>query len=134
MFKKSHLDMRKLDSLQKLDEVLEPFDPSYLSDKGYEIPDLSSYEKRFLHKVSIIEKKLRRAKVRFEWLDNDEMFRVWKYRNGSEYPTYMYVAVYMDENKYAFGGYETDLVVDGKASVVVAAVKEWVSNNKPAVR
>lgn len=126
--------MTRLNSLQKLEDVLEPFDPAYLTDKGYEIPEISDYEKRFFRKVSILENKLRKAKVKYEWLENDEMFRVHKYRNGSEYPTYMYVAIYMDENKYAFGGYETDLVVDGKVSIVVDAVKEWVSNNKPAVR
>lgn len=126
--------MTKLDDFKKLGSVLEPFDPDYLSNEPYEIPDISDYEKRFLHKVSILEKKLRRAKIRFEWLADDEMFRVKKYRKGSEFPSYMYVAIYMDENKYAFGGYETDLVVDGKASVVVAAVKEWLSNNKPALK
>jgi hypothetical protein len=126
--------MTKLHDFQSIGDVLEPFDPNYISDKPYEIPDISKREKRFLRKISILEHKLRRERISFEWLPDDEMFRVHKYRKGTEYPTYMYLTVYMDENKYAFGGYETDLVVDGKVSVVVASVKEWLSNNKPAVR
>lgn len=121
--------MTKLDSLQKLDEVLEPFDPAYLSDKPYEIPRISSYERRFLHKVSIIENKLRRKGIRFEWLDNWKCFRVNKYVLGSEYPTYRYVRVNMEENDYSFGTEKEDLVFDGKASVVVDAVAKWLEGN-----
>ena len=120
--------MTKLNDLQRLNEVLEPFDPAYLSDKGYEIPDISSYEKRFLHKVSIIEKKLRRKGVRYEWLENWECFRVRKYVLESEYPTYRYVRVNMDENDYSFGTEKEDLVFDGKASVVVDAVVAWINS------
>ena len=116
------------------DDDNEPFDPAYLTDKPYEAPEISSYEKRFLRKVSIIENKLRRAKVRYEWLEDYEMFRVAKYRNGSEYPSYMYIAIYMDDNTYAFGGWTEDAVVDGRASVVVKAAIEWMSNNKPSMK
>lgn len=121
--------MTKLDSLQKLDEVLEPFDPAYLSDKGYEIPDISSYEKRFLHKVSIIEKKLRRNKVRFDWIPRKGCFRVGKRILGSDYPTYRYVYVNMDTNDYSFGTETEDLVFDGKASVVVDSVLKWINGD-----
>lgn len=120
--------MTKLNDLQRLNEVLEPFDPAYLSNKGYKIPDISSYEKRFLHKVSIIEKKLRRKGVKYEWLEDWECFRVRKYVLGSEYPTYRYVRVNMDENDYSFGTEEEDLVFDGKASVVVDAVAAWINS------
>lgn len=119
--------MAKLDNLQDLGDVLEPFDPNYLSNKPYEVPDISSYEKRFLHKVSIIEKKLRRNRIDFEWLANWECFRVRKYIGGSEYPTYRYVRVNMDENDYSFGTEQEDLVFDGKASVVIEAVVKWVN-------
>lgn len=120
--------MTKLDNFQELGDVLEPFDPNYISNKPYEIPQISVYEKRFLHKVSIIEKKLRRNRVSFEWLDNWECFRVHKYIGGSEYPTYRYVRVNMEENDYSFGTEKEDLIFDGRASVVIDAVVTWVNS------
>lgn len=120
--------MAKINSFQDLGDVLEPFDPNYISDKRYEIPQISSYEGRFLHKVSIIEKKLRRNKVRFEWLERWECFRVAKYIGDSEYPTYRYVRVNMEENDYSFGTEKEDLIYDGRASVVIAAVVTWVNS------
>lgn len=119
--------MTKLDNFQELGDVLEPFDPNYISNKPYEIPQISSYERRFLHKVSIIEKKLRRNRIPFEWLENWECFRVRKYILGSEYPTYRYVRVNMEENDYSFGTEKEDLVFDGRASVVIDAVIAWVN-------
>lgn len=133
--------------------VCEPFDPAYLSDKTYEIPTLSAYEKKFYHKVSIVINKLRRNHIRFEWLEDEEMFRVKKFRYKevgssrnkrtgelynpqrvySEYPTYMYIAIY-DNKEYAFGGYETDLIVSTRISEVIDKVIEWLNNNEPAVR
>lgn len=120
--------MTKLDNFQELGDVLEPFDPAYLSNKSYEIPQISSYERRFLHKVSIIEKKLQRNRIPFEWLENWECFRVHKFIGGSEYPTYRYVRVNMEENDYSFGTEKEDLVFDGRASVVVDAVVTWVNS------
>lgn len=119
--------MATLNNLQDLGDVLEPFDPNYLSNKPYEIPDISAYEKRFLRKVSILEKKLRRNNVYFEWLANWECFRVSKYIDDSEYPTYRYVRVNMDENDYSFGTEKEDLVYDGKVTVVVDAVVKWLN-------
>ena len=125
-------NLEDLDSVyeefDKTKDVVEPFDPAYLSDKGYEIPELSSYEKRFIHKVSILEKKLRRNSIAFHWSERYDCFQVWKYINGSEYPTYRYVGVNMDENDYFFGTEKEDLVFDGKASVVVEAVAKWLNS------
>ena len=124
------------------DSVCEPFDPAYLSNKPYEIPDLSAYEKKFYHKMSIVINKLRRNHIKFEWLEDEEMFRVKKFRynsvsNGkpkrSEYPTYMYIAIY-NNTEYAFGGYETDVIVSTRISEVIEKVIEWLNNNEPAVR
>lgn len=114
--------------MKKLGNVLEPFDPDYISNKPYEIPQISSYEKRFLRKVSIIENKLRRNRIPFEWLQNWGCFRVKKYIGDSEYPYYRYVRVNMEENDYSFGTEEEDLVFDGKASVVIDAVVTWVNS------
>lgn len=119
--------MTRLDDLRKLNEVIEPYNPDYLSDKPYEIPQISAYEKRYLHKLSILENKLRRNKIKFDWLEDDECFRIWKYKLGSEYPSYMYLSVYMDENKYAFGGETEDVCVDGHASRVVEAALKWLN-------
>ena len=138
-------DLEQLDSV--IDEfhnnsVCEPFDPAYLSDKPYEIPDLSSYEKKFYHKMSIVINKLRRNHIQFEWMEDAEVFRVEKFRytsvrNGkpkrSEYPTYMYIAIY-DNKEYAFGGEEEDLIVSTRISEVIEKVIEWLNNNEPAVR
>ena len=120
--------MKTLDDFKKLGDVIEPYDPSYLSDKPYEVPDLSSYEKRFIHKVSILEKKLRRKGVRSEWVERWKCFRVKKYVLDSQYPTYRYVRVNMDENDYSFGTEEEDLVFDGKASVIVDATVRWLNS------
>lgn len=120
--------MTKINSFQDLGDVLEPFDPNYISDKAYEIPQISSYERRFLRKISIIEKKLRRNKVRFEWLERWECFRVSKYIGDSEYPTYRYIRVNMEENDYSFGTENEDLIYDGRASVVIDAVVTWVNS------
>ena len=130
--------MAKFDNFEDLDsvyaefdkkqDVVEPFDPAYVSDKGYEIPDISTYEKRFLRKVSIMEKKLRKARISFEWNERYDCFQVKKYVNGSEYPTYRYVGVNMDENDYFFGTEKEDLVFDGKVSVVVDAVAKWINS------
>lgn len=116
------------DEFNKKQDVVEPFDPTYVSDKGYEIPELSSREKRFLHKVSILEHKLRRNGVWYDWSERYDCFRVRKFREGSEYPTYRYVGVNMDENDYFFGTEKEDLVFDGKASVVVDAVVRWCNS------
>lgn len=126
--------MRKLNQLQDLSsieleldrDILEPFDPEYLSDEPYQIPDISSYEKKFYRKISILENKLKRAGIRFDWNEYEECFRVWKYRNGSEYPTYRYVRVNMEEGDYSFGTEKEDLVFDTKVSVVVTAVAKWI--------
>lgn len=112
----------------KNEDVLEPFDPAYLSDKGYEIPQISAKEKKFLHKLSILENKLKKAKVRYEWLERWRCFRVHRFFAGSEYPTYRYVRVNMEENDYSFGTEDEDLVFDGKSSVVVKAVSIWVNS------
>ena len=120
--------MTKINSLRELEDVLEPFDPNYVNDKPYEIPQISSYEKRFYHKISILENKLRRKQISFEWLEKWECFRVHKFVGDSEYPTYRYVRVNMEENDYSFGTEKEDLVFDGKASVVVDAVVEWINS------
>lgn len=133
--------------------VEEPFDPAYLSDKPYEIPEIDSYEKQFYHKVSIVINKLRRMHITYEWLEDAEVFRVKKFRYTeegcvrskktgklldptrvySEYPTYMYIAIY-DNKEYAFGGEETDMIVSTRISDVLDKVVEWLGNNEPAVR
>lgn len=113
--------------MKRNENILEPFDPAYLTDKRYEAPEISSFEKRFFHKLSILEKKLRRANVKIEWLDDWQCFRVCRYMD-SEFPLYRYVGVNMDENDYYFGTEKEDLVYDGKASVVVEAVAKWCNS------
>ncbi len=119
--------MAKLDNFQELGDVLEPFDPNYISNKSYEIPDISAYEKRFFRKISILENKLRKNKVSIEWLSDWECFRVHKMAD-SGYPIYRYVRVNMDENDYSFGTEKEDLVFDTKVSVVVEAVVKWLNS------
>lgn len=143
--------MTQLNDLEQLGSVIEkfhsnsvcePFDPAYISNKPYEIPDLSAYEKRFYHKISIVINKLRRNHIPFEWMEDAEVFRVKKFRytninNGkpkrSEYPTYMYIAIY-DNKEYSFGGEKEDLIVSTRISEVIEEVIEWLNNNEPASR
>lgn len=117
----------------------EPYDPEIVSDKGYEIPDISSYEKRFNRKISIIENKLKKNHIRYEWLPQHELFRVGKKRqdengNMSEYYTYQYIGIYMDTNEYNFGGWEEERCASTRISDVIKSVKEWLSNNEPGLR
>lgn len=120
--------MATINNLQELGDVLEPFDPNYISNKPYEIPQLSAREKKFIHKVSILENKLRRNEAPIEWVERWQCFRVPKYVGDSEYPTYRYVGVDVDENAYMFCTEREDLVVDGRASVVVDAVVTWLNS------
>ena len=120
-------------------EVEEPFYPSYLDVSSYEIPDIGGYEKKFNRKVSIIENKLKKNHIAFEWLEQHEMFRVGKKRQDdsghvSDYPTYQYIAVYMETNEYAFGGWEEDRCVSTRISDVIESVKEWLHNNEPGLK
>lgn len=115
-------------NFQDLGKVVEPFDANYLTNKPYEVPQLSAYEKRFIHKVSVLEKTLKRNKVFFDWVSEWQCFRVHKFVLGSEYPSYRYVWVDADENEYLFGTENEALVYDGKASVVVNAVVKWLNS------
>ena len=135
----SNEELLNMSSVKADDEVEEPFDPAYLTDKPYEIPDISSYEKRFNRKISIIENKLKKNHISFEWLEQHEMFRVGKKRQGdngemSDYYTYQYIAVYMETNEYAFGGWEEDRCVSTRISDVIASVNEWLRNNEPGLK
>lgn len=118
----------RLESLEQIGDILEPFDPEYLTNKEYVAPELSAYEKKFLHKVGIMESKLKKEKIRFEWLPDIEEFRIKKFRKYSEYPVYMYLRVNVDENEYAFGDENMDLVYDSHISVVIDAAKKWLNN------
>lgn len=135
----SNEELLNMSSAKVNDEVEEPFDPAYLTDEPYEIPDISSYEKKFYRKVSIIENKLKKNHIAFEWLEQHEMFRVGKKRQGdngemSDYYTYQYIAVYMETNEYAFGGWEEDRCVSTRISDVIASVNEWLRNNEPGLK
>ena len=90
----------RTDTLQELNAV-EPYDPAYLTNEPYQIPDISRYEKKFLRKVSILENKLRKERVRCEWDAQQECFRVHRTAE-SGYPIYRYVRVNMEENDYSF--------------------------------
>lgn len=110
------------------DEVVEPYNPSYLDEdrsNPYEIP---AWEKKFFRKVSILENKMRRAGIKYEWLENWSCFRIERYIN-SDYPTYRYMRANMDTNDYSFGTEKEDLVFDGKVSVVVEAAVKWLNSN-----
>lgn len=111
----------------KYEHLVEPYNPEYLSNAPYEVPQLSASERRWLRKVSIVEKKLIKERIRFEWLADWECFRVRRYVNGSEYPQYRYIRINMDENDYSFGTEKEDFVWDGKISVVMTEVKKWVN-------
>lgn len=127
-------DMR-LSEHPEFDKVLEPIDPGYINGYKFKVPSLGN--EAWIRKVSILQNKLRRHHIRYEWEADSEMFRVWKYRtrNGveDEYPTVMWVGVY-DTGEYCFGGEEEDMIVSRRVSDVVNVVEEWLNNNKPGMR
>lgn len=108
-------------------DLVEPYDPAYLTDEKDEY-DISRSEKAFLRKVSILEGKLRKTKIKYEWIERWSCFRVERYIN-SDYPTYRYLRINMDENDYSFGTEKEDLVFDTKVSVAVDAAVKWVNSN-----
>ena len=77
---------------EELRDVMEPYDPSYVSDKPYEIPQLSASEKAYMRKLSILHNKLRSARLRITSTEYEE-YRISKRRvfkdKPSEYLTYM---------------------------------------------
>ena len=115
-------------------DLLEPYNPDYLLKDGYAVPELSSYEKRFCRKVGTLHSKLRKAHIKVVWLADYEVFEVRKPNPKTGYEWVMYVSVNMDDNTYAFGGETEDICESGRVSEVVAAVVEWMSNNKPSCR
>lgn len=112
----------KTNSLQKIGTLLEPFDPAYITG-GTPIADLSASEKKFCHKVSILWNKMRKLGVHGEWTGSE--FRVERYNPGSDYPTYRYLTVNLDENDYSFGTEKEDLVYSTRVTEVVEAAKKW---------
>ena len=102
--------------------VLEPFDPAYITG-GTPIAELSASEKKFCHKVSILWNKMRKLGVYGEWTGYE--FRVARYNPESEYPTYRYLTVNLDENDYSFGTEKEDLVYSTRVTEVVEAAKKW---------
>lgn len=115
-------------------DILEPYNPDYLLKDAYAIPELSNYEKRFCRKVGTLQAKLRKAKVSATWDSDYEVFEVRKLNPKTGYDWVMYVSVDLDENTYNFGGETEDICVSGRVSEVVAAVVEWMSNDKPSCR
>lgn len=113
--------------VEKDEDIVEPYDPAYITNTPYQIPDISASEKRWLHKVGIVENKLKREHIHFEWLADWECFRVQRFRPGADCPQVRYIRINMEENEYAFGDENYDLVYDSRISPVIAAVKEWVN-------
>ena len=113
--------------VEKDEDIVEPYDPAYITNTPYQIPNISARERRWLHKVGIVENKLKREHIHFEWLADWECFRVQRFRPGSDYPQVRYIRINMEENEYAFGDENYDLVYDSRISPVIAAVKEWVN-------
>lgn len=107
-------------------DLSEPFDPAYVSDEEFELSPIKGDEKSLLRKLNTCVKALRKANLNFVYEPYRHCFRVERYFN-SDYPTYMYVYVNMDEGDYSFGTEDEDLVYDKKASVVVEAARKWVN-------
>lgn len=114
--------MRTTKDLKEVGSLLEPFDPSYITG-GTPIEELSSYEKRFCHKVSILYNKMRRLGVSGHW--NGSEFEVERYVLDSEYPMIRYLSVNMETNDYSFGTENEDLVYSTRVSEVVEVAKKW---------
>lgn len=109
------------------EDIVAPYDPDYITNVPYQVPDIPRWEKKWLHKVGIVENKLKREHIHFEWLTDWECFKVQRFRPGSDYPQVRYIRINLEENDYSFGTETTDYVYDSRISVVMAAVKEWVN-------
>lgn len=131
-------------------------------DYSYKVPDIDSYEKWCIRKVSIISNKLKRHRISSDYDPSSMTFRVQKYRykmsepteiryrrtkSGGkgkvtgdnshrvydEYPTVQHIAFYED-GTYGFGGDEEDLFTSSRISEVISYVEEWLGNNEGGAR
>ena len=118
------------------DSVQEPFDPEYLRNEPWQCPEIAPAERSFLRKVGVVERALNKALIRFDY--SDGIFTIPKYRTiagvRSQYPDLMFVVIYEETGEYAFGGENEDACVSTRITPIIDAVKEWLSNNKPALR
>ena len=80
------------------------------------------HELAWVKKIGRVENHLRRAKIRFRFIDDE--FRVERYRKNSDYPQYGYIRVY--DNEYAFGTEELDYNYSSRMTDVLYAVKQWL--------
>ena len=80
------------------------------------------HELAWVKKIGRVENHLRRAKIRFQFIEDE--FRVERYRKNSDYPQYGYIRVY--DNEYAFGTEELDYNYSPRMTDVLYAVKQWL--------
>ena len=115
-------------NFEELRDVMEPYDPSYVSDKPYEIPQLSASEKAYMRKLSILHNKLRSARLRITSTEYEE-YRISKRRvfkgKPSEYLTYMYL--WVENGEYCFGTEDKVVFTSRRVSATVNKAIEWLN-------
>ena len=115
-------------NFEELRDVMEPYDPSYVSDKPYEIPQLSASEKEYMRKLSILHNKLRSARLRITSTEYEE-YRISKRRvfkdKPSEYLTYMYL--WVEDGEYCFGTEDKVVFTSRRVSATVNKAIEWLN-------
>lgn len=107
------------------EETVEPYDPAYLGDEEEEADILSSFEKRYYKRIKLLENKLRKAKIRFDWNSRFDCFIVKKFKNGSDYPVIKNIWVDTDDWTYCFGSDDAE-VYDSNLSLILDKVMSWL--------
>lgn len=112
-------------------EIVEPYDPAYTDEEEDKNPCvISAKERRFLRKISILENKLKRNKIGYEWDSYRQRFEVARYAEESEYPTYAYLWVDMSDNTYNFGTSYKDSWYDEKVGEIIDITIKWLGNEQ----
>ena len=115
-------------SFEELRDVCEPYDPSYINDKPYEIPQISESEMAYFRKLSILANRLRKEGIRYNSNEYNE-YQISKRQKfdgrESSYLTYMYL--WVEDGEYLFGTEDKVVFGSTRLSDTVKKAIEWLN-------
>ena len=112
----------------QLGDMLEPFDPKYLSNENEEEEIIEDSEKTFFRKLNLITGKLKRLKICPEFYARWSCYKIYKTIGGRTLERFVWVD--SDDWTYNFGTAEEALVSDTNVGVVVEEIAKWVGKRK----